>query len=411
MRDRREGEARERGSRDGASWISGSASAVVSTPRRTGVSGHLRGLLLALFVVLLPLGVGVPAAFAGVGLGVTPTFPSTVAVGQTGVPASLQILNASTPPESTGNLTVNTISLVPVCGTAAAVPGTGDCPVANADPGVFVLSPTAVGEAGTACAGTNFTVTVIDAATGQVSFTPTGGPVVLTPPGTANSVCRIDFSFDVVKAPPHPASIPGPNSYQTIVLAHVTATSNVTNLPSGDQNGTTPVIINKASPSATTTATPTAMVGGTISDTAHLVGATAPAPAPTGTLTFTLFNNPTCAGAAVFTSTVPVSGAGDYPSGPFSPAAPGTYNWVVTYSGDANNAAFTSGCGDAGEVSTVTQAVPTITTVASPTVPAGGTISDTGTLAGGVNPTGTITFTVYGPNNATCTGTPCVPRR
>src|SRR5206468_9339465 len=247
---------------------------------RPRARGRLRGLLLALSVVLLPLGVGVPAAFAGVGLGVTPTFPSTVSIGQTGIPASLQILNASTPPERSGNLTVNTITLVPVCGTASAVPGTGDCPVASADPGVFVLSPTAVGETGTACAGQTFNVTVIDAATGQVAFTPVGGPVVLTPPGTANSVCRIDFTFDVLKAPPNPASVPGPNSYQTIVLAHVTATSNVTNLPSGDQNGTTPVTITKASPSGTTTATATAPVGGTISDTAHLVAATPPAPAP-----------------------------------------------------------------------------------------------------------------------------------
>ena len=35
---------------------------------------------------------------------------------------------------------------------------------------------------------------------------------------------------------------------------------------------------------------------------------------------------------------------------------------------------------------------------------AGAGISDTATLAGGVNPTGTITFTLFGPNNATCTG-------
>src|SRR5206468_3766553 len=149
-----------------------------------------------------------------------------------------------------------------------------------------------------------------------------------------------------------------------------------------------------------------APVGGTISDTAHLVAATPPAPAPTGTLTFTLFNNPTCAGPSLFTSTVAVAGAGDYPSAPFTPTSPGTYNWVVTYSGDANNAAFTSGCGDAGEVSTVTKAAPTITTTASASVPAGGTISDSAVLAGGFSPTGTITFTVFGPNNPTCTGTP-----
>ena len=63
--------------------------------------------------------------------------------------------------------------------------------------------------------------------------------------------------------------------------------------------------------------------------------------APTGTITFTLFgpNNPTCTGAAIFTSTVPVAGNGVYPSAPFTATTPGTYNWVAAYSGDANNAA------------------------------------------------------------------------
>ena len=43
-------------------------------------------------------------------------------------------------------------------------------------------------------------------------------------------------------------------------------------------------------------------------------------------------------------------------------------------------------------------------THASAPVAAGGTITDTATLSGGVNPTGTITFTLFGPNNPTCTG-------
>jgi len=34
----------------------------------------------------------------------------------------------------------------------------------------------------------------------------------------------------------------------------------------------------------------------------------------------------------------------------------------------------------------------------------GGAISDSATLSGGTNPTGTITFNLYGPNDATCTG-------
>src|SRR5260370_41916913 len=37
---------------------------------------------------------------------------------------------------------------------------------------------------------------------------------------------------------------------------------------------------------------------------------------------------------------------------------------------------------------------------------AGGTVSDTATLGGGTNPTGTISFSVFGPGDATCSGTP-----
>ncbi len=45
-----------------------------------------------------------------------------------------------------------------------------------------------------------------------------------------------------------------------------------------------------------------------------------------------------------------------------------------------------------------------ITTQASPAITLGGTISDTATLTGGANPTGTITFSLYGPDDATCGG-------
>jgi hypothetical protein len=45
-----------------------------------------------------------------------------------------------------------------------------------------------------------------------------------------------------------------------------------------------------------------------------------------------------------------------------------------------------------------------ISPVAAPSVTLGAAISDTKTLSGGANPTGTITFNLYGPNDATCSG-------
>jgi hypothetical protein len=51
-------------------------------------------------------------------------------------------------------------------------------------------------------------------------------------------------------------------------------------------------------------------------------------------------------------------------------------------------------------------AVVTLTTRASHDVKLGRQVSDAATLAGGLSPTGTITFRLFGPGNATCTGTP-----
>jgi hypothetical protein len=49
-----------------------------------------------------------------------------------------------------------------------------------------------------------------------------------------------------------------------------------------------------------------------------------------------------------------------------------------------------------------TKASPTFVTQASTSVPAGGVITDTATLMGGANPTGTITYTLFAPGDAAC---------
>ncbi|MDQ1442176.1 MAG: hypothetical protein QOG97_2404 [Acidimicrobiaceae bacterium] len=361
---------------------------------------------MALVVAAVPFVVAIPAAFAGVGFGVTPTLPSSVAVGQTGLPASIQVFNNSTSPESSGNVNITALNMVPACGTTSVV-GSGDCPAGFADPGVFQLSPTGTGEVGTACAGQTFIIAVIDPSTGQVTFAPNGGSIVLGPPGTNNSVCRIDFTFNAVKAPTKPAGTSAPNTVQTAQIGFAAGTATI-NGNNGTGSGSSFVTVALAHLGITTTATATNNVGNPITDTATLSAAVPPGPAPTGTITFTLFgpNNATCTGAATFSMTVPVnSGTGSYTSGAFAPTASGSYRWVAAYSGDANNAPATTACGDAGETSTVSQATPTIVTTASGAISIGGSISDAAVLSGGFNPTGTITFKVFGPSNPTCTGT------
>src|SRR2546425_1147165 len=92
-----------------------------------------------------------------------------------------------------------------------------------------------------------------------------------------------------------------------------------------------------------------------------------------------------------------VAGNGTYPSSAVTVTRAGRYRWIASYSGDPNNNAVSTSCGDAGETSTVNKATPTLTTSATATATAGQTIQDMATLAGGVNPGGTITFTLSGP--------------
>ncbi|MGZ5065488.1 MAG: IPTL-CTERM sorting domain-containing protein [Usitatibacter sp.] len=151
------------------------------------------------------------------------------------------------------------------------------------------------------------------------------------------------------------------------------------------------------------------VVGATITDTATLSGGAA----PTGTITFNLYgpNDLTCTGAVIATSTLAVAGNGNYVSGGFLTAIPGTYRWIANYSGDANNSPIVNACNGVNEnvvVAAPALAITTLPTQASPgtTVTIGQPISDTATLSGGAAPTGTITFNLYGPNDLTCTGAP-----
>lgn len=155
----------------------------------------------------------------------------------------------------------------------------------------------------------------------------------------------------------------------------------------------------KASPTLTTVTPSTAAFGSTLSDTATLAGATA----PTGQVTFSLYNNQQCTGTPVYSNAVDVGDGQNLASGNTGTnLAPGLYEWVATYPGDVNNNKATSGCGT--EPVTVGQAAPMLDTSATVSATAGSAISDSATLTGGSSPTGAVTFQAFGPNNASCTG-------
>ena len=145
------------------------------------------------------------------------------------------------------------------------------------------------------------------------------------------------------------------------------------------------------------------MVGGNIFDQVTLTGGFN----PSGTVTFTLYG-PTdgdCSKTAIFTSTKTLDGNGQATSDSYTTTKIGTYHWVVTYSGDANNNPVATVCGDPSQTVTVTQAAPSLTILASSnTVVIGSHISSSATLSGGLHPTGSITFNLYGPGDANCSG-------
>ncbi|MGD0877316.1 MAG: sortase [Anaerolineales bacterium] len=159
--------------------------------------------------------------------------------------------------------------------------------------------------------------------------------------------------------------------------------------------------VNPAVPTITTTASGPVTVGGAITDTAHLSGGYG---TPSGKISFQIFapGDTTCSTATDVKPAVSVSGAGDYASASFTTLAAGSYRWRAFYSGDGNNAAVSTGCGDLGESSTVNQVTPALTTTASGPVVIGNSITDSASLSGFGTPTGTISFSIYTPEDTQC---------
>ncbi len=126
--------------------------------------------------------------------------------------------------------------------------------------------------------------------------------------------------------------------------------------------------------------------------------------APSGAIAFTVFGPRSSPPSSCTSGGTPVAAARAYGDGSYQPAAgftppsPGDYWWYASYGGDAGDEPATSACGPSmAETTVVPKATPTLSaSVASPIV--GSSIS--ATLTGGSAPTGTITFTVFGPQSS-----------
>jgi hypothetical protein len=174
---------------------------------------------------------------------------------------------------------------------------------------------------------------------------------------------------------------------------------------SGDANNnsatsvcSTEQLLVKANPGITTTLSAASVdVGSTVHDSAALNGATSDAG---GTVTYTVYTDSACTlGArAAGTKTVTNDSVPDSNALAFNTA--GTFYWQAVYSGDTKNNGATSLCTD--ETLVVNKLNPSASTAQNLRP------NDSFTLSGGFNPGGTITFNLYDPSHATCSGTPAL---
>jgi uncharacterized repeat protein (TIGR01451 family) len=142
-----------------------------------------------------------------------------------------------------------------------------------------------------------------------------------------------------------------------------------------------------------------------LSDVATLSGGTANA---TGTITFKLFaddGSGGCGSQIGSTVTASVSGANgkDYPSPQIVVTAAGTYHWIASYDGDANNVGTTTACGAPNENPIVNARETSLTTNAGGPYVLGSNgavaLSDVAHLTGGTSAAGgTITFMLFSDN-------------
>jgi len=363
--------------------------------------------LVAALTVLAFLIFAPAAAHAAASMTAVPSFPATVTVGDSNLPASVTLSNQNT--ELDGALTLcnageggactgsEGITLLPSCGSqnfnAACV---------GLDPGVFNVDSPAMGATGTSCASMPFSATLTDPPTGKVTFRPAISNVVLPSTG---ATCRIDFTVDVLSFPDADAR-PVAAGLQTVQIPEVLGVSDqgTVTFSRGSSNGVTV----RGRPTAASTASAGVVIGGSVTDTVTLTGEYNPAG---GNVTFNLYGpgDAGCSLTPAFSSTVAINADGTATSPPFVPTTAGTYRWVASYGGDAYNDAASAGCNSSGSTVTIAKASPTIQGNASPPAAIGGAISHMATLAGEHNPTnGNVTFRAYGPADATCSGTPAV---
>ena len=270
-------------------------------------------------VLAIVLGVGIlPSshAAAGAGLSVSPTFPATVTVGQTGIAASITITNNNTPPDvATTVVSPRRLSAGAIARVLRRGGDRADTVLRSAIAFIRHLHRArsrsgrvpdqSDGTGSGACAGITFTTVPLNDVFGNYRFDPPSGVHVVLP--TVGSACTISFTFDVLKMPTldRQAAVPGVQTAQIVIAS---AQIGRWQLLAAARGRPFRSPLTQAVPSIATDASPDIVLGaGQLSDQATVTGLVN----PTGpqTVTFNLYGpaDVACAAAPVFTSTVALS--------------------------------------------------------------------------------------------------------
>lgn len=153
-------------------------------------------------------------------------------------------------------------------------------------------------------------------------------------------------------------------------------------------------------PTISATTSGSGPLGGGVHDEAHLEGGSE----ETGSIEFLLYGpgDTNCSGEPEDAQAEAVSGPGPYATEYF-PGSVGEYNYVVRYTGDTNNAPASTTCDQPSQQLHMTRGRPSLVTTASI---ASGSIEDSALLSGGIPNSGTIKFSLFGPEDTACGGAP-----
>jgi hypothetical protein len=216
-------------------------------------------------------------------------------------------------------------------------------------PGVYCFTSTSVGLTGTLTldAGGNPNAAWLFK-TGSTLITASNSAVVLI--GGATPCNNNNITWQVGSS----ATLGSATSFVGNILASASVTLNSGAVSSGSLYGHTGAVTmdtnrvstcagagGNAGPSIKTTPSASVPAGGIISDSATVIGGAS----PTGNVVFRLFGpgDSNCS-TPIATRTGTLT-AGNATSGNVTAGGAGTYNWVATYSGDANNNGVVSPCG------------------------------------------------------------------